>query len=213
MFVWTRHVTAVLLGLATNTKDSTVTIFTLVFLLIFLIELVLLTRVAYLTLRKDSRGKKTLAWVAGIALTYTVVLVGVGIGSRATQLPLGQQKCFDDWCFVVRGSQQTVTGIDIQGAAVNRGWRAQAPDSPQVFSIVDGKQVKLNAPLIRERVEGHAERQVTLHVDAPANSVVELLVTEGGGPSMLIIDDENSPFHAKSTWLVTPPANGREIKR
>lgn len=187
------------------------TVFTLVFLVVFVIELVLLVRGIVQLLKKSQRGKVTLLWAGWLAVCYLIVLVGVGVSSRAKKLAIGQRKCFDDWCFVVTGSEWVAGGLDIHAAAVNTGRRAHAPDSPKLYSIVDGKLSTLECSAIRDRIEGHSERPLTLHVAAPSRAKVEILVTEGGGPSMVIIEDENSPFHAKSTWDVTPsPLSNQE---
>ena len=181
------------------------TIFTPIFLVLVLVESVLIGQGVIQVLLRRPRHNKVVFWAGGIAFCYAIVLVSVGYFSRPTRLSLGQRKCFDDWCFAAIGSLRTDTGVDVQAAAYNEGRRSQTPDSPRLFSIVNGKLSELVVPMICDRIEGQGEHLMTFHVNAPSGAFVEILVTEGGGPSLLIIDDENSPFHAKSSWSVTPP--------
>ena len=70
---------------------------------------------------------------------------------------------------------------------------------------------------VRARPDGHRDEVVltaltqpvaggtavvlpAITLDAPAFGRPKLVVTEGGWPSVAIIGDENSPFHAQPGW-------------
>lgn len=154
--------------------------------------------------RRD-KAAKVLWFTIAVVSVYSFVLVGFGLASRPKVLALGEPKCFDDWCFVVRKVGQVGQKLTVECATLNQGRRGQKPDSPKLFVVFDGVAVPHTWPALGDRVEGHSENAGTIKIDVPGGTTaVDLLVTEGGGPSGLIIDDENSPFHRKAIWHLLP---------
>jgi len=143
--------------------------------------------------------------VLALGVVYAATLVTVAITSRATTLAYGQVKCFDDWCVTVRsvttpagdGDRRQVTLVVTSRA---RGID-QRPDSPAVHLVTGAGSTPLRVPGLDQRLApGQAVTLVVLVTVGPAARRPRLLVTEGGAPSRLVIGDENSPFHATSTW-------------
>jgi hypothetical protein len=187
------------------------TIFVPIFLLVFLTAVTLLLRCAYLLARcrwVDAR-KTALVLAAGL-LVYAATLIGVGLGSQSKALSIGSTKCFDDWCVRINNASRNGDEVLIQLDTINHGRRAQAPDSPRALVVADGLTIPVNVPNLADKIEGGSINPLDLRVTVPVNTRnVAFLVTEGGGPSELVIDDENSPFHAKSAWHLTTGLNRR----
>ncbi len=182
------------------------TIFTPIFLLVFLVLVVLFVRVFVLAVSKNGATafRATIAPVS-LAIVYTLTLVGVGLASRNTTLPIGWRKCFDDWCFAVTEVKRSGNHLDLRVETSNTGRRAQRPDSPKLSLVFDGQAFGLACPQLNDRLEGHSQHPFTITIQVPDTvQKVDLIATEGGGPSALIIGDENSPFHGKSVWRLVP---------
>jgi hypothetical protein len=189
------------------------TIFVPVFLLVFLVSVILLLRCVYLLIRRrTTEAKKSSVVLALMVGIYGVALVAVGIGSQNEALTLGHVKCFDDWCVRVNDATREGNSLKIRLDTLNRGRRAQAPDEPHAFIVADGRTIPVTIPSLTDRIEGGSINPIDVNLPVPGETrQVGFLVTEGGGPSMLVIDDENSPFHAKSVWNLTQPV-GKDAK-
>ena len=187
------------------------TIFVPVFLLVFLVIVALIFRILYQVVnRRFARAKVSLIVLTIVTLVYGAALAGVGLASQPITLSPGERKCFDDWCFEVDGVKLSNEGVIIYGKTINSGRRAQAPDSPHAFAVIDGKVVPVECPLLSARLEGHSENPVNISFRVGDQvHQLDFYVTEGGGPSAWIIDDENSPLHAKSKWRLLPLEGSR----
>jgi hypothetical protein len=191
---------------ATGQWGEGMTVFVPVFLLTFLAVLVLAICVLGCTIAGHrATAKRFLLGLISLLAVYGALLVGAGLFSKQTRLKLGEEKCFDDWCFEVKGFHRSGDDYVLSAGALNSGMRTQAPDSPQLFAVFDGRAVPIPCPRLGESVGGHSENDFSVSFHAPHDAhTIELRVTEGGGPSAVIIDDENSPFHAKSAWSLSP---------
>lgn len=145
--------------------------------------------------------------VAGVTLggLYAAGLLGVSVTSTERRLAIGEVKCFDDWCVTVRSAPHVAGHSDQRHLAIavlSRARRvAQRPDNPAAFLVTDAGEEQIRVPGLDQRLAPGQEAllQVTLTVPTAARDP-RLLVTEGGVPSQLVIGDENSPWHAHSTW-------------
>jgi len=147
--------------------------------------------------------RRTLKLMGAWITIYGLILLGASLVSSPSYLHFGERKCFDEWCFTTTSAVATPEGYKIAVAASNRGHHAQRPDSPQLSVILDGQIVLIHCPQIKDRVEAGEVVTFDVYIPIPtATKNIELLVTEGGFPSRLTIDDENSPFHAKRTWKI-----------
>jgi len=183
------------------------TVFVPIFLLVFLLAVTLLLRCAYqLARRRWADAQKTALVLTAFVFVYTMTLIGVGLGSERKLLSMGSDKCFDDWCVKVDSASRNGNQVLVRLDAINHGRRAQAPDSPHAFVVADGRTIPVNVPNLTNKIEGGSTNPIELRVTIPDNTRnLALLVTEGGSPSELVIDDENSPFHAKSVWNLSAP--------
>ena len=142
----------------------------------------------------------TAATIAVVGL-YALALVAVSLTTPGRTLAKGEWKCFDEWCVTLVSSSRTGGSLTLQLSVQNRGRREQAPDTPRAWLTGDGGRDEVSIPGLAARVPGGstvALAPVTLV--APASGHPAFLVTEGGFPSILVIGDENSPFHAPSRW-------------
>ncbi len=165
--------------------------------------LVLALGVAALTFAARGRWRRSLraAFTAGLLVTlYAVALVGVSATAPARSLATGEWKCFDDWCASVTSATRTGEIVQVDLAVRNQGRREQAPDTPQVWLVHDGRRDKVVLPALESRLPGRSSQHLRVRVVAPATEHPLLLVTEGGFPSALVIGDENSPLHPQPAW-------------
>jgi len=153
--------------------------------------------------RRQARARGTT--VLAVVVLYGVALAAVGLTSRERHLAYGQVKCFDDWCVTLQSvhhvpEQEALRQLTI--VVASRAHRvAQRPDSPAAYLVAKDLRERLDLPGLDQRLlPGQA---VALHVTVgvpPSTPDPQLLITEGGFPSRLVIGDENSPWHAWSTW-------------
>jgi hypothetical protein len=137
------------------------------------------------------------AWSAG----YVAALVGVGLASSEEHLAVGKAKCFDEWCVAVTHVRAAADGYTVSLEITNRGHHPQRPDRPHASVIIDGQASPIAVAGLDDQVRPEIATRLTLPIEVPrAAGTAALLVTEGGGPSALVIGDENSPFHARSIW-------------
>ena len=151
------------------------------------------------------RARRRAAAVLAVVAAYAVALIAVGVTSSPRRLAPGQDKCFDDWCVTLR-SVATLPGRDdvrqLTVVVTSRARRvSQRPDGPAAYLMTDTGTMRIFLPGLDQRPQ--PGQQVPLHttLTIPAAALApQLLVTEGGFPSRLVIGDENSPGHAKATW-------------
>jgi len=180
------------------------TLFVPVFLLAFLLTIILVVRCAYqLAVRRGIDARNTALTLAAFLAVYAAALIGTSLASQKETLAMGAVKCFDDWCVSVDGAKRSGDQLSVHLATINHGRRPQVPDSPHAFVVIDGRQIPVSVPHLTDKIEGGSTRPIDININLPAGArIVEFLITEGGGPSNLIINDENSPLHAHSTWAV-----------
>jgi hypothetical protein len=165
------------------------------------------------------------AWIG----VYAALLLIASVTSAQQILGPGQEHCYDEMCFSVQKvtTAQTLTGgkKEVKAAGIyyvvslqlrNDAKRvAQKPSHPQVWAVdqqghtyagilasgdFPGAPVD-SAQLWDQKLQAGESQVRTLAFDLPpAAANPFLVVTEGGGPTFLIIGDENSPFHAKTVF-------------
>ncbi len=184
----------------------TVTIGVPIFLLAFLATVVLLTRaLIQLATKRPERALRTFKLLGIMIVVYATALIGTSLASHRSTLALGEPKCFDDWCFAVEKVSRTPDGLTLAVRTLNHGRRPERPDTPRAFQVVDGKPTAIQCPKLTDEVGGFGETPFTIQLPVPSGAkTLDFLVTEGGGPSAVIIGDENSPLHAKSVWPLMP---------
>jgi len=154
--------------------------------------------------RREARARGTAVLV--VVGLYGVALAAVGLASRERHLAYGQVKCFDDWCVtvqsIVRVPEQE--GRHVTVVVTSRARRvAQRPDSPAAYLVIDGGRARIAVPGLDQRLAPGQTVDLSIAVAVPASARdPQLLITEGGFPSRLVIGDENSPWHAPATWAL-----------
>lgn len=187
--------------------------------------LIALIRLSYQLVTKQYRRVWKTARLLGFGLCgYMVALLLVSLTSSPRILEAGQEHCFDDICVSVlqvarRPDHGYVVTVQIRNAG--RG-RTQRPDH-LAFRIVDRQERTFHptqvyaTPSATTTTDSTLLNQfwnqplvvgqpVTHHIgfDLPADAEEPLLIsTEGGWPTMLIIGDENSFFHAQTAFRLT----------
>jgi len=142
--------------------------------------------------------------LAVVIAVYGAGLVGVSIFTPARELAIGEWKCSDDWCASVTSAIRSGDAIEIELSVKNRGRREQAPDTPRAWLLYGAGRNELDVPGLAAGIPGGSTRELPLiRVVLPAAGRPRLLVTEGGLPSILVIGDDNSPFHPQPAWPLT----------
>ncbi len=159
---------------------------------------------------------------------YAAILVGFSLSSKTRQLPLGTDKCFDDWCATVTGARSLPNSngpVDTKLVAVsfrvtNRARRAVfRPSQPRVALVLPAGEVvtaSAAAQLEFEKQAGPQETlakrltagegfQTTLIFEVPrATRDASVVLLEG--PNVItrfLAGDENSFFHKKTVYPIT----------
>lgn len=171
-------------------------------------------------------GRLCLGWV----LAYLAVLLLVSFTSRPRSIPLGQERCFDEMCYSVQAVSTAHTLATASGPLSAQGdyllltlqlrsearRTAQHPSEPSLMVLdADGRQFPgfLDAasgqPLTAYQLWGQAVQpgETQTHqvaFDLPVGTrEPKLVMGEGvGAISGMVIGDENSPFHARTLFLL-----------
>lgn len=151
--------------------------------------------------RRQWRRSLRAAFTAGLLVTlYAVALVSVSVTSPARSLTTGEWKCFDDWCASVTSAVRTGDVVQVDLAVQNQGRGEQAPDTPRVWLVRQGRRDAVVVSGLESGLPGRSSRHLRIQLVAPETENPLLLVTEGGFPSALVIGDENSPLHPQLAW-------------
>lgn len=117
-------------------------LFDLLFLLCFAAAVITIGRIAYLALRGRFRAARTtfirlLACVAA----YMLVLIGVSLAEPRKEIPIGEARCFDDWCITVEQAarQKAIGAANAAGTfyVVTLRVSSRAKGSPQRETDID----------------------------------------------------------------------------
>jgi len=192
---------------------------TLLFILTGLVIFIALVLLLYqLARRQFAKARTTALVLGGVVVVYFAALSIASLTSTSGELPLNQNKCFDEWCAAVTniapaaaaGGQQDYV-VTLRIANTGRG-RAQRPDSPRVFVIDASQNVYDVSPAAQAAFEAQNGPQAPINqliqagttfttnvaFRVPANSRASVVITEGGWPTYFIIGDEGSLWHKKS---------------
>ncbi len=164
-----------------------------------------------------------LAWLA----LYGIILLAVSLTSRAPVLEQGQEHCFDEMCCSVQGVASTktlgtsqanglfyVVDVTLRNAAKRA---AQKPSNPELW-VTDGVgheyrqmfwgegetagQVANAEQLWNQRLNPGETVEQRVAFDLPVGVLSpQLVIAEGAGfPTTVIIGDENSLLHGKTSF-------------
>ena len=183
-----------------------VTIFDLLFALVFLASAGCLLAAVVLALRgRGTRAMNVLRiWATGAAV-YMTALVSVSFAQPRRVLHLGDLRCFDDWCITVENVQRSGARYDVALRVSSRALRVsqRAPDAAVYLiddrgrrfdPLPDTSAVPLSV-LLHPGESIPASRSFALPEDARQ---VGLVVNHGTGPANFVIGDEASLFHKRT---------------
>jgi hypothetical protein len=209
------------------------TIFDLVFLAAALACAgALVVAVGALALRRWSTARRTLIGLACYVMIYAIALVGVAALSPQRSLPMGQARCFDDWCITVAQAvrQPTLDAGAMEVAArgsflvvtvrvTSQAKRVSQRELGAYLSLVDGAARRYDvSPAGQRALDAAGQSGQPLdtliapggsftHVvvfDTPADaSQCALVVTHSAFPGAFIIGDDQSLLHRPTLLQVS----------
>jgi hypothetical protein len=167
--------------------------------------------IVMLVRRRLGSASRLGAMLGAVVLLYGAALVGVGLTSRAVQLPAGAAKCYDDWCASMTGSRadRACHTLLVEVSLENRGRGRPTRSNLATAYVTAGGRVlgPRNGQALQALLDPGQSVPVELAFDLPSNlRDAHFVVTEGGagpGPGMITIGDESSPFHPKAGWPVS----------
>ncbi|HEX7678577.1 MAG TPA: hypothetical protein VF713_10670, partial [Thermoanaerobaculia bacterium] len=118
------------------------TLFDLLFLLCFAAAAITIGRIAYLALRGRFRtARTTLIRLLACVAAYLLVLIGFSLVEPRKEIPIGQARCFDDWCITVEQAvrQKAIGAANAAGTfyVVTLRVSSRAKGSPQRETDID----------------------------------------------------------------------------
>jgi len=206
------------------------TIFDLLFLVAVLATIGAALRVAYLLLRRRlaHAGRAARRWAIFAGLYFGLLFVTSAFQPRAV-VPIGQPRCFDEWCLAVDGArrQEVIGGTRARGdyvivsARILNSGRGRRQRERDVYALLRDEHGDMH----RQSAEGRAAlvgstgvgSQLTDSVDAGASERVELVFDVPHGarsfqfiaahawfPHALIMGDAESLFHRPTVVEIAP---------
>lgn len=158
-----------------------------------------------------AKSKRILIRALIFITIYLPLLVIFSLFSKENILSLNQDKCFDEWCVSVQNvEKRTVDSSDLYKITLkvsNKGrGRTQRPDHPHLYlQDSQGKNYETlsneGRPL-NDQIEAQTSFETYLNFELPKNAKGKLVITEGGGPTLVIIGDEQSLFHKKTVFYL-----------
>jgi len=149
-----------------------------------------------------------------VLVAYLVLLAAGSFVDRERRIALGTTLCFDDWCIAVTNvhsatslRQNRVVTADVRISSVARG-RAQRGSDPRLFFIDDrgtwyAADRSPDDPALRSQVAPGESFTTRVHASVPnQRSIVAVRVWEGAWIDRFLPFDEESPFHAKTYYVL-----------
>jgi len=184
------------------------TIFDLVFVVVFLATVVMLVAAAVAAARRRrASATATLRKLGVFVGVYLGVVILVSLVTPRRVLSVGDDQCWDDWCIAVAKVRRTVTGNAVSYEVTLRvssraRRRPQRERGVQVYLMDDRGRSYDPLPdqsavpfsiLLQPTEAVDVTRRFELPLDAHAPVLV---VSHGGGfPGIVIIGDSESLFH------------------
>jgi hypothetical protein len=187
-----------------------VTIFDLIFVLVFLATLGSLLTAGILAASGRTKSALGIMRACSIGLgVYFTALIAVSFVQPQRVLQVGDVRCFDDWCISVEHVERTVEngnaryGVALRLISEAKRVSQRAPDAAVYLTddqgrrydpLPDPAQIPLGV-LLHPGESLPTSRSFTLPEDAHQ---IGLIVNHGTGPANFIIGDEASIFHKRT---------------
>ncbi len=195
--------------------------------LAFLLTTTILLAVCFYRLLRRRPSKPALRALLLVALAYTAILLAMSLTSRTRYIPLGADKCFDDWCVTVLSARSLAPPgqgagtklLEVTLAVSNHAQRAAfRPSQPRVALVLPSGDVIAPSAAVSDALErpgapqGNLAKRVTpgetfhtsLGFEVPASTREASVVIQEGPESItqFLVGDENSFFHKKSVFTI-----------
>ncbi|MSP14441.1 MAG: hypothetical protein EXR62_15995 [Chloroflexi bacterium] len=196
------------------------------FILFILTSLTICVRLLYLTLRRRNLSAVSKKLVVTLCV-YILVLLGASYLSQEQLVPMGADKCFDDWCATVTGSNESgaIGDTRAQGKFITVDLRvtsrarriSQAPDTPRIVVIQGSGETypisqagqsalerqETGLKPLASKIDAGASFDTKAVFDMPVNAQnLRVLISEGSWITMFLPDYENSFFHKKVVYAL-----------
>ena len=186
------------------------TIFDLLFALIFISTVVFLVAIIFRALSGHrKRALKQLKSLLLFDLIYLTVVIVVALITPRTILPVGELDCSDDWCISVERAEKYPKGpstiVQVTFLIHSRALgRPQIENGVQAY-LVDSSgnyfasmAVQDETPFSLSLQPGESKEVVRIY-SVPVNSIpTGIHISKGKFPGLFIINDDQSLFHKKS---------------
>lgn len=186
------------------------TLFDLLFLLVFFATLVTLITAAVFSLRgQQARAGKTVLGIAIFLAVYMAIDIGVSLATPRHFVDLGQRHCYDDWCVTVLQATQTPAfSVKLRVSSDAKRVTQAAPDTIVLLEDSAGKRypsrLAAGQPGFDTRI-GPGESFETVHeFDVPAGVHIAGLVVRHGtfGPALFVIGEDAALFHPPMLYRI-----------
>jgi hypothetical protein len=189
------------------------TLFDLLFLLIFLATLIALIVAAYLSLRGHfAKAGRLVLGVAMFWVVYLGVVAAVSLSTPRRMVAMGEDRCFDDWCISVeRVSGTRPIAVTLRVSSRAKRVRQSAPDNIVYLEDSEGKKYASlpagDQPSFGTMI-GPGESFDTIRTfDVPVGAQgLGLVVQHGAIPGNVIIGEDGALFHKPAIVKLPVPS-------
>jgi hypothetical protein len=167
---------------------------------------------------EKAKAVRGAAWIVGVWVVYLGTVAGVSLIQRQKVVAMGQEQCFDDMCFAVKGAEEVQGFLIRDGSRLlrvtvrvrNRGrGRAQSEKLIRAY-LVDGQRRKWEesagvggVPLTAKVAAGDSVVSQPVFKIAKDATGLGLIFTHGWKqPGVLVIGGSDSLLHQRTVvWL------------
>ncbi len=183
------------------------TLFDLLFLLLFVVTLGWLVVAAYYSLRgRIGTAALQVGVMAGIWAVYLAIVIVVSLATPRKVLAIGERRCFDDWCLTVQSVNDTHPfKVTLRVYSDAKRVTQSAPQNKVFLEDNAGQRYASmpekgpeNGQAPFSKMIGPGESYDTIReFDVPAGvKIVGLVVGHSGaGPGAMVIGDDDALFH------------------
>jgi hypothetical protein len=189
------------------------TLFDLLFILVFVATAAALLFAAYAAIRgRFAQAGRVVLRTAIFWTVYLGIVVAVSLKTPRRVVAIGEQRCFDDWCITVErvshlpgagpgDSAGSPVSVVLSVSSEAKRVRQSAPDNAVFLENAQGKRYPARPagaqPSFGTMIGPGESYETIREFDVPMNTqIVGLVVRHGGnGPGSVIIGDDAALFH------------------
>ena len=185
------------------------TIFDLLFILLFLTSVITLICVAVNAFRgRGAKALRTLRTYAICLAIYLAVVFAVALATPQRIIPLGEAHCFDDWCITVEHADHQANTYTVDLQLSSRAKRVTMRENGALVYLTDDQGRRFDPapdpsaiPIDVQLQPGEAvETKRSFAVPNDAHGVGLVLAHQGFFcfPGCFIIGDDGNPLHKRT---------------